>query len=202
MIARGERGPEVRGHGKYRLWSRSLRAVLRRERVGDTDATERIGEVHVVIRIRRRKRSDIREWIIDARLWRSVVITSAAANGRAEPLDHAFPRTKRSPCTERAIAAGQADDFPSLISKCRARGAAVIIVRCGAPRRAHRRRESVGRVAPPSAITRLPPRLSLLAGPQGSAPAWGRSRMPSGCGCASRCCATRSPEREDGDCRR
>ena len=34
------------------------------------------------------------------------------------------------------------DYSPSLISKCRARGAAVIIVRCGAPRRAHRRKSS------------------------------------------------------------
>jgi hypothetical protein len=46
-------------------------------------------------------------------------------------------------------------------------------------------RVSVGRGAPPPAITRLPPRLSLPAGSRGSAPAWGRSRMPSGCGCAT-----------------
>jgi hypothetical protein len=69
------------------------------------------------------------------------------------------------------------------------------------------------------AITRLPPRLSLPAGPRGSAPAWGRSRMSSGCGCAtrarrqgysrrfrrtsqSRCCATRSPRAGSPNCRR
>src|SRR4029078_13251979 len=50
------------------------------ERVRDTHATIRIAEVDVVIRIRWRKRSDIRERIVDTRLRRSVVVAGATAN--------------------------------------------------------------------------------------------------------------------------
>ena len=60
-----------------------------------------------------------------------------------------------------------------LISKCRARrGRDHRPVRCSST--SPPEKNSVGRGAPPSAITRLPPRLSLPAGPRGSAPASGQ----------------------------